>query len=53
MNGETGLVCSYLGGANEFNGFEVYGILEGAKAAKGITKGVNFVSADRIEWFLR
>ena len=43
-NGETGLVCSYLGGANEFSGLNVYEILEGAKAAKGITQGVNFVN---------
>jgi len=48
LNGETGLICSYLGGANEFSGMKVYEILEGAKSAKGRTSGINFVSLDRL-----
>jgi hypothetical protein len=48
MNGETGLFCSYLGGANEFSGLKIYEILEAVKSAKGHTSGINFVSADRI-----
>ncbi|MGD0805447.1 MAG: hypothetical protein ABSA11_15415 [Candidatus Bathyarchaeia archaeon] len=48
LNGETGLVCSHLGGAIEFNSLKVYEILEGAKSAKGLTSGFNFVSADKI-----
>ena len=49
INGETGLVCSYLGGANEFSSLKVYEILEKARTSKGITHGVNFVSMDRIQ----
>jgi len=48
LNGETGLICSYLGGANEFSGLNVYEILESAKAAKGSNSGINFVSLDRL-----
>jgi hypothetical protein len=48
LNGETGLVCSYICGANEFSDLKVYEILEAAKSAKGLTSGINFVSADRI-----
>ena len=49
MNGETGLVCSYLDGGNEFSGMKVYKILEVAKIGKGRTSGINFVSADRLQ----
>jgi hypothetical protein len=48
LNGETGLVCSYLGSPAEFRDFEVYEILEQARGSKGVTHGVNFVSADRL-----
>jgi len=49
LNGETGLVCSYLCGANEFSGLKVYQIIEAAKSAKGFTSGINFVSLDRLK----
>jgi hypothetical protein len=48
LNGETGLICSYLGGTNEFSGMKVYEILEGANSAKVRTSGINFVSLDRL-----
>ena len=48
LNGETGLVCSYLGDPAEFCDLKVYDILDQARASKGITHGVNFVSADRL-----
>jgi hypothetical protein len=48
LNGETGLVCSYLGKPNAFSGLKVYEILEGMKAAKELTSGVNFVNLDRL-----
>jgi hypothetical protein len=48
LNGETGLVCSYLGNPVEFCNLKVYEILEQARRSKGITHGVNFVSADRL-----
>ena len=48
LNGETGLVCSYLGNPAEFRDRRVYEILETAKSAKGHISGINFVSADRL-----
>jgi hypothetical protein len=48
LNGETGLVCSYLGNPSEFSELKVYEILEQARGSKGITHGINFVSADRL-----
>jgi len=48
LNGETGLVCSYLGYPAEFCDLSVSDVLEKARAVKGIIDGINFVTADRI-----
>jgi hypothetical protein len=48
LNGETGLVCSYLGNPVEFRDLRVHEILEQARGLKGVTHGVNFVSADKL-----
>ena len=48
LNGETGLVCSYLGDPSEFSGLKVNEILERAKSAKGRMTGINFVSLNRL-----
>ena len=48
LNGETGLVCSILGNPTEFCDLKVHDILEQARASKGVTHGVSFVSADRL-----
>jgi hypothetical protein len=37
LNGETGLVCSYMGGVSEFSGLKVSEIIEGAKSAREFT----------------
>ncbi len=53
LNGETGLVCSYLGSVREFSRMKVYEILDCAKACKGLTSRVNFVSMDKVQVFPR
>ena len=39
LNGESGLVCSYLGGPNEFSGMKVEEIIKKARGMKHITTG--------------
>ena len=48
LNGETGLVCSYLGTPTEFSHLKVCEILEQARISKGIIHGVTFVTADKL-----
>ena len=39
LNGESGLVCSYLGGPKEFSGMKVEEIIKKAREMKHITTG--------------
>ena len=46
LNGETGLVCSYLGRPDEFRDMTIDQIVTKARSAKHITTGLNWISAD-------
>ena len=48
LNGETGLVCSYLGRTRDFERLTVKAILDKARARKHIVQGLNWIQAS--EW---
>jgi hypothetical protein len=48
LNGETGLICSYLGNLKEFQDTKISDVLEMTGTAKGVVAGMNFVTANRL-----
>jgi hypothetical protein len=48
LNGETGLVCSYLGSPVDFADLKVSEVLVEARGAKWLTNGVDFVPMNEL-----